>query len=189
MKNVFIVHSWNGNTKYSFAPFIEDICKQYNINYYFIEFPKGEEATYRSWETTFDYYINNNILNKDSLVIAHSMGTSFIPKYLQNHNIKFNTYISIAGATKFINDENLQQKVKEFRPTIFGLVRLRNNVNNKYAIYSDNDNICLKEGLEEYANIIEAQKIIIKGYGHFGPKSNVSKVEELNKLVINYLNN
>lgn len=31
MKNVFLVHSYNGDTKYSFAPSIEKLCKYNNI--------------------------------------------------------------------------------------------------------------------------------------------------------------
>lgn len=50
MKNVFIIHSYNGDTEYSFAPSVEKLCKENNIDYYFPKFPIRSEATYEGWE-------------------------------------------------------------------------------------------------------------------------------------------
>lgn len=42
-------------------------------------------------------YRKNGILNSDSLVITHSIGTKFIPKYLVRNNIHIDTFVSVAG--------------------------------------------------------------------------------------------
>lgn len=50
MKNVFIIHSYSGDTEYSFAPSVMKLCKDNNIDYYFPKFPIRNEATYEEWE-------------------------------------------------------------------------------------------------------------------------------------------
>ena len=98
MKNVFIIHSYNGNTANSFAPSIEKQCKENNIDYYFPLFPIKAEAKYDKWEQILDNY--KHILSKDSMIISHSIGCLFVPKYLAQNNITINTFISVAGSIK-----------------------------------------------------------------------------------------
>lgn len=88
MKNVFIIHSYSGDTEYSFAPSVMKLCKDNNIDYYFPKFPIRNEATYEEWEKILNYYKEENILNEHSIIIAHSLGTNFIPKYLSSNNFK-----------------------------------------------------------------------------------------------------
>ena len=75
MKNVFIIHSYNGDTEYSFAPSIEKLCTENNIDYYFPKFPIRSEATYESWENILNDYKIKKILNEKSIIICHSLGT------------------------------------------------------------------------------------------------------------------
>ena len=69
MKNVFIIHSYNGDTAYSFAHSIKKLCKENNIDYYFPEFPIRSEATYESWENILNDYKEKGILNSDLLLL------------------------------------------------------------------------------------------------------------------------
>ncbi len=54
MKNVFLIHSVNGNTIDSFAGSIERFCKENNIEYYYSIFPLRAEASPESWEKVLD---------------------------------------------------------------------------------------------------------------------------------------
>ena len=38
--------------------------------------------------------------------------------------------------------------------------------------------------LERYADKLSANKILIKGAGHFNPKSGITEIEELNKIIL-----
>ena len=92
MKNVIIIHSYNGDTEKSFAPSIKEVCRENDIDYYFPNFPIRSEATYESWEEVLDEYRDKGILNSDSIVISHSLGTQFIIKYLAKHNINIDNH-------------------------------------------------------------------------------------------------
>lgn len=183
MKNVIIIHSYNGDTKDSFAPSIENICKENNIDYYFPKFPIRSEATYESWEKVMDEYKDNNIINSDSIIISHSLGTQFIIKYLARNNIYIDKYISVAGFVNFKGREDLENILKPFAPSDEEFEKCKELINNRYSVYSDNDELNTVDKLEGYANKLSAEKILIKGAGHFNPKSGVKKIEEINEII------
>ncbi len=188
MKNVFIIHSYNGDTEYSFAPSIEKMCKENNINYYYPKFPIRSKATYESWENVLNDYKERGILNDESIVISHSLGTLFIPKYLVRNNVKISTYISVAGFVNYRGREDLEDVSKKYQPTDKEFNECQTLVDNIYSIYSDNDEMNSMDKLEKYAEKLSANKILIKGAGHFNPKSNVTKINELDKIIVGVVN-
>ena len=182
--NVFVIHSYNGDTLDSFAPSIEKLCKENDIDYYFPKFPIRGEATYDSWENILNDYKEKGILNSESIVVAHSLGTQFIPKYLVNNNVKINTYISVAGFVGYTGREDLEKILQRFQPTDEEYNKCRTLVDNIYSIYSDNDELNSTFKLEKYAEKLSANKIFIKGAGHFNPKSNVKEIKEINNIIL-----
>ena len=183
MKNVIIIHSYNGDTKDSFAPSIEKTCRENDIDYYFPHFPTRSEATYEAWEKVLDEYRNRGILNEDSIIIAHSLGTQFIIKYLAKHNISIDTYISVAGFVDFKGREDLERILIPFAPTDEEFFKCAELINNRYSVYSDNDELNGVEKLEGYADKLSAERILIKGAGHFNPKSEITKIDEINNII------
>ena len=184
MKNVFIIHSYNGDTEYSFAPSIEKLCNENNIDYYFPKFPIRSEATYESWENILNDYKIKKILNEKSIIICHSLGTQFIPKYIARNNVKINTYISVAGFINYKGREDLEKILKRFQPTNKEFNKCKILVDKIYSIYSDNDELNSIKNLEDYADKLSAHKILIKGAGHFNPKSNITEIQELNNIIL-----
>ena len=184
MKNVFVIHSYNADTEYSFAPSIEKLCRDNNINYYFPRFPIREEATYEKWEDIFNEYLEKGFLNSDSIVISHSLGTQFIPKYLAENNVKIKAYISVAGFLESESIPSIKEVIDRFKPTFEEYNKCKDLIDNIYSVYSDNDEISSLSNLEDYANILSAKKIFIKGGGHFNPESKVTEIKEINKIIL-----
>lgn len=185
MNNVIIIHSYNGDTENSFAPSIKLFCKENGIKYYFPKFPTRSIATYESWEKILNEYKDKGIINENSIIIAHSLGTHFVPKYLARNNVKVNIYISVAGFLNYSGRRDLENIIKKFLPTGIEFEKCKNMVRKIYAIYSDNDEVSPLRNLEDYANMLSAKKILIKGAGHFNPKSNIIKIEEINNIILN----
>lgn len=183
MKNVFIIHSYNGDTEYSFAPSIKKLCEENNVAYYFPKFPLRQDATYERWEKILNKYKDDGLLNEESIVISHSLGTHFFPKYLAKNNIKINTFISVSGFLNYKGREDLEKIVEMFLPTKEEFDKCKKLIKNRYSFYSDNDHMNCEENLEAYANALSAKKVLIKGYGHFNLTSNVSEVKELTELI------
>ena len=184
VKNVFVIHSYNGDTAESFAPSIETLCQNNNIKYYFPSFPIKSDASYEGWELVLNDYRDKGLLTEESIVIAHSLGTQFIPKYLAKNNIRINTYISVAGFIGYTGRPDLEKIAKDFAPTKEECAKCKALINNIYSIYSDNDEMNSLQKLELYADYLSAKKIIIKGGGHFNPKSKIARIEKLNKIIL-----
>ena len=139
--------------------------------------------TYEAWEKVLDEYRDKGILNEDSIIIAHSLGTQFIIKYLARNNISIDTYISVAGFVDFKGREDLERILIPFAPTEEEFLKCTELINNRYSVYSDNDELNGVEKLEGYADKLSAEKVLIEGAGHFNPKSGVEEIEEINKII------
>ena len=87
MTNLFIIHSYNGDTKESFGPYIKEDAEKLGIKVCFPDFPTKEQAKYSNWCAVMDEYLMNGELNFESIIVAHSLGTLFIPKYLSDRKV------------------------------------------------------------------------------------------------------
>lgn len=157
-KNVIMIHSYNGDTKDSIAPYVEAFCQENEIPYAFPNFPTRQAADYHAWETIMDSYIQQHILNENSIIIAHSLGSQFTIRYLSSKNIRINTYISVAGFVNFGGRKDLETIIARFKPTEKDFENCRGLIANRYSIYADNDKINPIKNLEDYAELLDAQK-------------------------------
>lgn len=190
MKNIFLIHSLNGNTIDSFAGSVEKFCKENNIDYYYPIFPIRAEASPESWGKILDEYKGKGILSSDSMVISHSIGTKIIPKYLVKNNLNIDTFVSVAGfvdysgtRTDYIVDVMKVTKVSDEE-----FDKCKNLIKNRFSIYSDNDSNSPLEKCVKYADKLNAEKILVKGAGHFTIKDGITKIDELNEIMKKYIN-
>ena len=184
MQSLFIIHSFNGNTKNSFGPYLVKECTSLGLNVIFPDFPTGENANYHEWSKILDQYIFNETLSSDSIIIAHSLGAHFIPKYIAEKNVKIKVYISCAGFINKTHKENAFDKIMdEFIPTELQIEKDILLMKYRYAIYSDNDPISSLKELEYYAEKFKAKKIFIPDIGHLGPKSGIKELPEVLEII------
>ena len=188
MKNIFLIHSVNGNTIESFAGSVEQFCKDNNIDYYYPIFPIRAEASPESWGEVLDEYRNKGLLNSESLVITHSIGTKFIPKYLAKYDIHIDTFVSVAGFVEYVGRTDYLKDVNEiFEITDEEFTKCTELMKNRYSIYSDNDSNSTLEKCVKYADKLCAEKICVKGAGHFTIKDGITEIEALNTIMENYI--
>lgn len=129
-------------------------------------------------------------MNENTIIIGHSLGADFIPVYLVKKQIQINTFISIAGFLQYdgTNTQIIEIKNK-FNLSKDILQKVQNYTKKRYAIYSNDDPISSINFLEEYANNLHAKKIMIPKGGHFGPKSNIKRIKELEEIILFRKNN
>lgn len=184
MSNVFIIHSYNAGTKESFGPYVEKKCKDLGLEVIFPTFPIGIEATYKNWCEIMDKYLSDGLLNEDSMIIAHSIGAHFIPKYFAERNVSIKLYISCAG---FLNDysnrSDLTNVIKDFKPSDSEIDIAIRLMHNRYSIYSDDDPISPQKELEYYADRFQAEKVFIPKIGHLGKASGITQLPEAIEII------
>lgn len=184
MSNLFIIHSYNADTKESFGPYLVEEGKELGLDVIFPDFPIRQEANYQRWSEIMDKYILTEQLNSSSIIVAHSLATHFIPKYLADRNISIKLFISCAG---FLNDnsgrDDLKQVVEQFKPSEEHINKSIELMENRYSIYSDNDHMNPQEELERYAERFRAHKVFIHDAGHLGKSSGITKLPEAIEII------
>lgn len=187
MNNLFVIHGYNGDTTETFGPYIETEAKKLNIETYMPKFSIKEQATYEGWAKVMDTYLEQNSINENTIIVAHSLGTHFIPRYLADNDVKIYLYISMAG---FLKDhsgrEDLEMVVNKFKPTEEQIDKAVGLMSNRYAIYSDNDHLNPREELESYADRFKAEKVFISNIGHMGRKSGVKEIPQIIDIIKSY---
>lgn len=172
MKNVMIIHSYNGDTADSFACDVEEKCRENGVEYHFPHFPVRRQASYESWKRIMD---KENI-NEETILIAHSLGTQFVPKYLAETNRKIDTYISVAGYLHYEGRSDLEEINRNFEPSAADFEKCRTLIRRRISLYSDNDRMNPLAKLEAYADALDGQKVQVNGAGHFDPASGVREL-------------
>lgn len=184
MKNILMIHGYNGIPK--IYEWLKEELEKKGYSVVLPKFPTQRNVIYEKWRMILNDYKDE--INCDTVLIAHSIGNEFVIKYLGEHNIKINKYISLAGFTeKFENEgkEDLNRAIKEFLVTKEEIEIFKKLVDKKYSIYSDNDHIVPFEVLEKYSKTIDSEPILIKNIGHMGKKSGLETIPEVLELVDN----
>lgn len=181
MKNILLVHGFNGVPKVFY--WLKENLKEYEV--IIPEFPPREGVVYENWYSIMEKYKSK--INKDTIVVAHSIGNEFIIKYLYENNINIDLYIGLAGFSKVFSCEGkdvLNRALEKFVVNEKEIIKFRKDLTNtRYAIYSDNDHIVPFKVLEEYSKDINATGVLIPGIGHMGKKSGVESIKEILDII------
>ena len=128
--------------------------------------------------------MEKGLINENTIIVAHSLGAVFIPRYLADNNIKIYLYISIAG---FLNDNSgingVKAAIDEFKPNEEQIDKAIALMSIRYAVYSDTDHLNPKEELEKYAERFNAEKVFIPNVGHMGRKSGVKEIPQVIDII------
>lgn len=188
-KNLMIVHSYNGDTN-NLRPWIWDTCDKLWLSRCMPELrPIREEATFKSWSKIMDVYRELGLLNENSMVIAHSLGTLFIVKYLAQREMKLKNYVSLAGFVGEVKERpDINSTVYNggFMPTDEEFSIARDLIKEKTAMFDKEDHLLTEKQLFDYANKIEAEIQQLSGYGHFGNGTGVTEIPELQAKIETY---
>ena len=169
---VIIIHSYNGDTEESFAQSIEERCRKNGAEYRFLHFPTRTQASYESWKRVMD----RETIDENTVLIAHSLGTQFVPKYLSETRRRIDTYVSVAGYLHYEGRCDLEEINRNFEPSDQDFANCRSLIRRRISLYSDNDRMNPTEKLEAYADALDAEIILIPGAGHFDPASGIREL-------------
>jgi len=186
VSNIFILHSLNGDTLKMWGTDIKETFGEKEIDVILPEFPIRSESKYEKFRDILDFYYENNILNKNSIVVAHSIGNPYFMKFCKEKNFVPKAYIAVApGAvyeypitrTDYIVEVKKQAYVSN---EVLNYIKAMNSI--KYCLYSDeNDNN--KEKFTRFIIDTGAQGIYLENYNHFDGYHRIYKIPELNALI------
>ena len=185
--NIFVLHSLNGDTlKFWGADIKQEFDK--TVEVYLPEFPIRAESAYQKFYEILSHYFDDGRLNKDSIVICHSIGVPYFVRFSKAHKFVPKAFISVApGAIYPYDDPTRNDYIVEARaqalPKPEDFAWVKNNIKNKWCLYSDEDSPIKRMHSEMFAREIGAQRMYLKGYNHFSGYNKCYKIPELKELV------
>lgn len=194
-KNIVIIHGIGGIEKEPYFPHLKMYCEKLGLRVFMPSLGSyRDDITYNDWSKYFDENILP-YLNKETIVVAQSVGTQFIVKYLSQKNIKIGLYISCAGP-KDINtlradaperSKNFSTSAKTFKPSTEEFENFKRLNFPKHSLFCDNDIFFSQDNLENYSKAIESKPMLIIGKGHFNKDAGVNDLPELEILINEYV--
>lgn len=184
MKTAFILHGFNGDTTYTFGPALKDFLESKGYSVIMPNFPIRSEASFRKWSEILDKYRNK--FNKETIVVAHSIGNPFFLKYLYNNNLSSKLYVSVAGFCDLFTVEgrnDLNSAFIDFAVKDNEINYLKNCVPYRFSLYSDNDHVIPFNILENFISKIDSTPVFIKGVGHMGNRNNISRLPQIEEII------
>lgn len=188
MKTAFIIHGFNGDTVYTFGPWLKSELEKRGYNVIMPEFPIRSEATYLGWSSLLDNYID--YFNEDTIIVCHSIGNPFIIKYLSKRKLKAKLYISVAGFCKLFtvpDRADLNKAFIDFQVDIDDINYCKSNIPFRYSLYSDNDHVIPFPILENFIEKLESNPVFIRGVGHMGNRDNIHDIPQITDIIDNVL--
>ena len=185
-KNIFILHSLNGDTLSMWGKDIKDEFSQKGFNVIMPEFPIRADSKYEKFETILEKYIENGDLNSNSIVIAHSIGNAYFVRFCEEKNFVPNSYIAVAPGAVYEYPSSRTDYIVEVKKQAYvkkkSLDYMKNIECEKYCLYSDEDD----KNIEKFTRFIDdtnSKGIYLKNYNHFDGYHDIYKVPELNELI------
>ncbi len=179
MTKVIYFHGIHGNTAKTIAPWLEQEMSTRGIKVYHPVFFGDGEATFENFENIADKLLHEGAFDKDTIIIAHSIGNSFSIRYMAKHKLKPKAFISLAGFyEKFELKESIREQTYNALPNSQALDYLVDNVKIRISFYS-NDHIVPQEVLKNFSHRIKSELIYLENKGHFGAKSGIQELPEL----------
>lgn len=184
--NIFVLHSLNGDTLQMWGRDVKEFFEERGIEVIMPEFPIRAESRYEKFKRIMEYYIDNGLLNKNSIVVAHSIGNAYFVRFCAELKFVPKVYIAVAPGGVYEYPSTRNDYIVEVKKQAYldkeSLGYIKKNLDNKYCLYSDEDD----NNLEKFTRFIEdtaAEGIYLKYYNHFDGYHRIYKIPELIELI------
>ena len=186
VSNIFILHSLNGDTLKMWGQDVKSVFCEKEIDVYMPEFPIRAESTYERFKEILEFYKNNGKLNGDSIVIAHSISNPYFIRFCKELNFVPKAYIAVAPRSIYNASINRNDYIVDVMKQAYlknnELEFIKNNLKNKYCLYSDESTGKMEE-FTSFINDTNATEVYLKYYDHFDGYHRIYKIPELNEII------
>ena len=96
MANIIIIHGAYGHPEENWFPYIKDNLEKLGHQVYVPKFPTPKGQNLKNWLDTFKPY--EKYLDKNSIVVGHSIGPAFLLTLLEDHKAKAAFFVASDSA-------------------------------------------------------------------------------------------
>lgn len=114
--NYFIIHGSFGSPFVNWVPYIRKEIEEKDGVVYTPDFPTGVGyQNYDNWNELLSVYLDAGLINKNTVIFAHSIATIFIYHFLVEHRVKIKRLVFVCGFNNYLGiDEeydNVNKKI------------------------------------------------------------------------------
>ena len=181
---IVITHGSLGKPHENWIPWLENELDKLNLEYLTPTFPTPNHQNYNDWEKVLNMYHDFGCFGDDTIFIGHSCGSIFLAKYIVKNRLKCRCLISASGYNNFYSNNELMDGLNStFYMDDAELKYITELSENRIAIYSDNDPFIPQSKLNEFSELIKAEKYVVHNGGHLNSSAGFLNFELLLKLI------
>ena len=185
MNNVFIIHGTCGYPEENWFPWLKSELEKLGCKVFVPKFPTPENQSLENWLRVFEDY--KQYLNKDSIVVGHSLGPAFLLNILEKVENPIKAAFFISGFTGVFGDSDFNKINKTFVDKVFDWKKIKRNCPKFFLFHSNNDPHIPLEKAEEFTKSLDVDLNIIENAGHFNKEAGYVKFELLLEKIKNEL--
>lgn len=174
MRNFFIIHGSNGNSKENWFPWMKDQLESRGYECIVPDFPCKDGHQVSKWYEEFEKYKEK--VTDETVFIAHLRGVSFVLNLLTDFDYKIDSLYMVGGFVEWLWEE---EEGNTFFSRPFNYTKIRTQCKRFVNYQSDNDPWVPKEHGKSINNLLNSEYKLIKGAGHFNTQSGYTKFEVL----------
>ena len=159
---------------------IENLKKLGITDFQIPHFPLLKEITLEKWDDILIKY--KDIFDENLVIIAHSLSTNFIVRFLYKHKLSAQALIAVGGGYEDKEFGELGY-LAPFIPSASEFEYVKNSIKNRFHIYSDDDTIWTQNQIEKYNKLLSPIEIKTHGCGHYGRTSKVKDIPQIYEIV------
>jgi hypothetical protein len=173
--NYIILHGSFGSKDGNWFPWLKEQLELKGNKVIVPQMPVGvENQNFENWSNV----LSKLEINKNTIIIAHSIAPIFVCKYLIKKQIKVKKLIFVCGFNNYLGIDPDFDAVNE-PMFIDNFDDVKQFCNDIVCYYSDNDPYVKYEVEKEFADKLTDKQYIIKNGGHINAETGYTKFEEI----------
>lgn len=176
-----MIHGAYGNPDENWFPWLKKELESRGHKVFAPIFPTPECQNLDSWLNKFKEY--EKYINKDTIMIGHSIGAAFILDYLENPKKSIRSAFLVSGFTSLLGNPKFDNINKTFVDKGFDWKKIKGNCVSFHLFHSDNDPYVPLELAEDLARNLRVPLMTVKGAGHFNSRSGYTEFDLLLKII------
>lgn len=176
--NILILHGILGKAGENWAQWLNDELKARG---YDVTMPTLPNANHPDREECFKAVQKAAGTSKDLIIVAHSLGATSALDFIERLPDKVKALISVSG---FTIDYGLGLNSYFLREKSINFSRVKDNLDQAYVFYGDNDPYVVQQALKALAEDLEVTPTVVKNGGHLNAAAGFNKFPELLSTVL-----
>lgn len=181
--NYIIIHALGNTAKEYWYPWLKSQIESRGSECFTPTMPGLENMSYSTWASELDKIKDK--INDGTIVIGHSTGSVFLAHYLIENKLSVSKFIGVVSFNE-ANHNGEHEDWDKINESFFvsSLEDLKKYAKERICFYSPTDIYDFKK-LDDFANKVDAKKVIIEKAGHFTAVTGYGKKFE---EILEYIN-